>query len=83
MKYGALRNDVGGHFIALPASRPWLDGYDPSSDSIIARVPMSEAAEVAAAVASAREGFPAWSATPIKEHAQVFYRYQALLEWMS
>jgi malonate-semialdehyde dehydrogenase (acetylating) / methylmalonate-semialdehyde dehydrogenase len=79
MKYDALRNYVGGDFVATQ-SRPFLDVYNPSSGDVISKVPLSEALEVEAAVAAARAVFPAWSATPIKERVQVFYRYKALLE---
>lgn len=80
MKYGALRNYVGGDFVSPATARPLMDVYDPSSGSIISRVPMSEAADVDAAVSSAQAAFPGWSAMPIKERVQVFYRYKALLE---
>jgi malonate-semialdehyde dehydrogenase (acetylating) / methylmalonate-semialdehyde dehydrogenase len=80
MKYAELQNYVGGGFIAPTKSRPFLDVYNPSSGDIISKVPLSEAADVDTAVAAARAAFPAWSATPIKERAQVFYRYKALLE---
>jgi malonate-semialdehyde dehydrogenase (acetylating)/methylmalonate-semialdehyde dehydrogenase len=80
MKYAELRNYVGGGFVAPPNSRPFLDVYNPSSGDVISKVPLSEAAEVDAAVQAARSAFPAWSATPIKERVQVFYRYKALLE---
>jgi len=79
MKYDALRNYVGGGFVATE-SRPFLDVYNPSSGDVISKVPLSEALEVDAAVAAARAAFPAWSATPIKERVQVFYRYKSLLE---
>src|SRR5215216_3474261 len=78
MKYGELRNYVGGDFVATP--RPLLDVYNPSSGDIISKVPLSEASEVDAAVKAARAAFPGWSSTPIKERVQVFYRYKALLE---
>src|SRR5215210_8418675 len=78
MKYPEVRNYVGGSFVT--AHRPLLDVYDPSSGAIISRVPLSAAADVDAAVRSAKAAFPAWSATPIKERVQVFYRYKALLE---
>jgi malonate-semialdehyde dehydrogenase (acetylating)/methylmalonate-semialdehyde dehydrogenase len=64
----------------VPADRPLLDVYNPSSGDIISRVPMSAASEVDAAVRCARAAFPKWSATPIKERVQVFYRYKTLLE---
>lgn len=79
MKYSALRNYVGGAYVA-PATRPLLDVYNPSSGAIISKVPLSGAAELDAAVAAARAAFPAWAATPVKERVQVFYRYKALLE---
>src|SRR6185436_15169114 len=78
MKYPELQNYVGGTFVS--PTRPLLDVYNPSSGDVISRVPLSQAAEVDAAVAAARAAFPGWSATPIKERAQVFYRYKALLE---
>src|SRR6478672_11023836 len=79
MKYAELRNYVGGDFVA-PSGRPFLDVYDPSSGNVISKVPLSESAEVDAAVTAARAAFPAWAATPIKERVQVFYKYKALLE---
>jgi len=78
MKYSALRNYVGGSFVAT--DRPLLDVYDPSLGSVISRVPLSAAADVDAAVTAAKAAFPGWSHTPIKERVQVFYRYKALLE---
>src|SRR5689334_12868633 len=78
MKYAELRNYVGGDFVAT--RRPLLDVYNPSSGDVISKVPLSATGEVDAAVRAARASFPAWSATPIKERAQVFYRYKTLLE---
>ena len=80
MKYAELRNYVGGDFVAPAGTRPFHDVYNPSSGDVISRVPLSESEEVDAAVRAARAAFPAWSATPIKERVQVFYRYKALLE---
>jgi malonate-semialdehyde dehydrogenase (acetylating)/methylmalonate-semialdehyde dehydrogenase len=80
MKYAELQNYVGGGFVAPPKARPFLDVYNPSSGDIISKVPLSEAVEVSAAVDAARAALPGWSAMPIKERVQVFYRYKALLE---
>jgi malonate-semialdehyde dehydrogenase (acetylating)/methylmalonate-semialdehyde dehydrogenase len=78
MKYPAVRNYLNGSFVLddLPA----IDVYDPSEGSVISSVPLSSQREVDRAVESARAAFPDWSATPIKERVQVFYRYKALLE---
>ncbi len=78
MKYAELQNYVGGSFVA--SDLPFLDVHDPRTGVVISRVPLSAAREVDAAVRSARGAFPQWSATPIKERVQVFYRYKALLE---
>jgi malonate-semialdehyde dehydrogenase (acetylating) / methylmalonate-semialdehyde dehydrogenase len=78
MKYPAVANYLNGSFVE--DTLPVLDVYNPSEGSVISRVPLSTHREVDRAVESARAAFPAWSATPIKERVQVFYRYKALLE---
>ena len=78
MKYPEVRNYLGGSFVGI--ERDHLEVYNPSDGSVISRVPLSTQDDVDAAVAGARAAFPAWSATPIKERVQVFYRYKALLE---
>jgi len=52
----------------------------PSDGKIITTVPMSTMKDLDEAVNSAKEAFPGWSAIPIKERVQVFYRYKTLLE---
>jgi malonate-semialdehyde dehydrogenase (acetylating)/methylmalonate-semialdehyde dehydrogenase len=71
-------NYIGGR--PMSVAGPRLDVHDPSTGETIARVPLSTAVEVDAAVHAARAAFPAWAATPIKERIQVFFRYKALLE---
>jgi malonate-semialdehyde dehydrogenase (acetylating) / methylmalonate-semialdehyde dehydrogenase len=53
---------------------------NPSDGSLLSRVPLSSREDVDAAVTAAAAAFPAWSATPIKERVQIFYRYRSLLE---
>jgi len=77
-KYPDVQNLIGGAFV--PGSGRFLDVYDPARGAVISRVPLSGEAEVDRAVSAARAAFPAWSALPIKERVQVFYRYKALLE---
>ena len=78
MKYPEVRNYVDGTFV--DAARTFLEVHNPSDGSVISRVPLSTQEDVDTAVASAAKAFPAWSATPIKERVQVFYRYKTLLE---
>jgi malonate-semialdehyde dehydrogenase (acetylating)/methylmalonate-semialdehyde dehydrogenase len=75
----ALKNYIGGKPVdSLAASS--LPVTNPSTGEEIASVPLSAAPDVDAAVRAAAAAFPAWSAIPIKERAQVFYRYKTLLE---
>jgi malonate-semialdehyde dehydrogenase (acetylating)/methylmalonate-semialdehyde dehydrogenase len=78
MKYPEVRNYVGGRFVA--GDHTFIDVYNPGDGSVISRVPLSSRDDVDAAVAAARAAFLEWSATPIKERVQVFYRYRSLLE---
>jgi malonate-semialdehyde dehydrogenase (acetylating)/methylmalonate-semialdehyde dehydrogenase len=77
-KYPTIQNFVGGRFTG--SSTRLVDVINPSDGSLLSQVPFSSAADVDAAVRSAAGAFLAWSATPIKERVQVFYRYRALLE---
>ncbi|QKG54725.1 CoA-acylating methylmalonate-semialdehyde dehydrogenase [Hymenobacter sp. BRD67] len=79
MKYPAIRNYVAGQPIDTPAAA-LLDVFSPLSGAVISAMPLSTAADLDAAVKAAQAAFPAWSATPIKERVQIFYRYKTLLE---
>src|SRR5690349_4900880 len=74
-----VRNYIAGSFIDAP-EREHLDVTDPSDGTLLSRVPLSGADEVTRAVEAAEKAAPGWAGTPIKERAQVFYRYKALLE---
>ena len=78
MKYPEVRNYVAGDFVK--GEHEYLDVFNPADGSVISKVPLSSRDELDRAVAVAQAAFPAWSATPIKERVQVFYRYKALLE---
>ncbi|HET7435424.1 MAG TPA: CoA-acylating methylmalonate-semialdehyde dehydrogenase [Thermoanaerobaculia bacterium] len=78
-RYPDVRNYIGGAFTD-GNGHAMLDVTNPADGSVISRVPLSGAAEVDAAVQAAQKAFPAWSGLPIKERAQVFFRYKALLE---
>ena len=78
-KYPPVRNYIGGAFVDTSAADQ-LDVFNPADGRVISRVPLSAYADVERAVAAAQKAFPAWSAIPIKERVQVFFRYKALLE---
>jgi malonate-semialdehyde dehydrogenase (acetylating) / methylmalonate-semialdehyde dehydrogenase len=77
-RYPDVANHIGG--ADLQADTEFLDVYNPATGDVIARVPLSGAAEVDAAVQAARRALPAWAATPIKDRVQIFFRYRQLLE---
>jgi malonate-semialdehyde dehydrogenase (acetylating)/methylmalonate-semialdehyde dehydrogenase len=72
-------NYIGGKWIEAHASE-FLPVMNPSIGQQIAKVPLSAAQDVEDAVRSAAAAFQGWSRTPIKERAQVMYRYRDLLE---
>ena len=58
----------------------FLDVISPLNGEIISQVPLTGSEIVDKAVSSAKTAFIKWSAIPIKERVQVFYRYKNLLE---
>ncbi len=78
MKYPVVTNFVGGTATAPTATLQ--DVFDPSEGTVISKVALSTAAEVDHAAQTAKLAFASWSAMPIKDRAQVFFRYKSLLE---
>ncbi|HTR81959.1 MAG TPA: CoA-acylating methylmalonate-semialdehyde dehydrogenase [Bacteroidota bacterium] len=74
-----LKNYIGGKWVSS-TSNDYLPVMNPSLGKHIADVPLSTSHDVDEAVKAARAAFATWSAIPIKERAQVFYRYKTLLE---
>jgi malonate-semialdehyde dehydrogenase (acetylating)/methylmalonate-semialdehyde dehydrogenase len=79
MKYSRVRNYYSGEFIDS-VSADDLDVISPIDGNLLSRVPMSTTDELERAVRSAKKAFDGWSKLPIKERAQVFFRYRYLLE---
>lgn len=77
-RYGTLQNFAGG--VRVNASGEYLPVFAPSTGAIIAHVPRSTSGDVDVAVRAAKSALAGWSATPIKERVQVFFRYRSLIE---
>ncbi|MDQ3556860.1 MAG: CoA-acylating methylmalonate-semialdehyde dehydrogenase [Gemmatimonadota bacterium] len=77
-RYPEVQNYIDGRFV--PGDGPLLDVFNPADGSVISRVPLCSGDAVGAAVDAAQRAFPGWSAIPIKERVQVFFRYRSLLE---
>jgi malonate-semialdehyde dehydrogenase (acetylating)/methylmalonate-semialdehyde dehydrogenase len=75
-----LRNYIGGRFVEAATSEH-LDVTEPATGKLLARVPLSSAADLDDAVRAAQEAFPAWRRTPTIERARrMFTLRQALVE---
>ncbi len=68
-----LRNYVGGRWADAGAAEA-LDDVDPATGEVAARVPLSGADAVDAAVAAARAAWPEWRATPAPVRARAVLR---------
>jgi malonate-semialdehyde dehydrogenase (acetylating) / methylmalonate-semialdehyde dehydrogenase len=78
-RYPTVRNFVGGRFTSSTGGSE-LEVLNPSDGSLLSYVPLSSTSDLAAAVDAAAAAFRSWSATPIKDRVQVFFRYRSLLE---
>ena len=74
-----LDNYVGGAWVAS-SSTELLDVTDPASGETLARVPLSTAAELDAAVSAARAALPAWRAVSAIERGRRLFALREGLE---
>ena len=69
---------IGGE-MEDPQGETW-DVYNPATEDVIAKVGGASADQVDAAVAAAREAFPAWAALSGEERARHLHRFADVLE---
>src|SRR5712691_9579908 len=74
-----IPNYVNGKW-AESNAREWLDVVNPATGETLAKVPLSDAAEVGAAVESAAAAFPDWRRTPPEDRIQPLFKLKQLLE---
>jgi aldehyde dehydrogenase (NAD+) len=75
-----FQNFVAGAWTA-PASGEYFENRNPADTrDLIGRFPLSDAADVDRAVASARQGFELWRRTPAPARGDVLRRIGDLLE---
>lgn len=70
---------IGGRLVAATsgASSPV---YNPATGEVIAEVGLASVADVDAAVASAKDAFPAWRATSLSRRAEVMFKFRQLVD---
>ncbi|MBX7053505.1 MAG: aldehyde dehydrogenase [Pyrinomonadaceae bacterium] len=74
-----LLNYIDGE-MTEPASREYIDNYDPSTGQVYSHIPDSDERDVEAAVAAAEAAFPAWSDTSADVRSAILLRLAALIE---
>jgi malonate-semialdehyde dehydrogenase (acetylating)/methylmalonate-semialdehyde dehydrogenase len=74
-----LQNYIQGGW-RRSAAKEYVDVTNPATAEVLARAPLSTAADVDAAVQSAADAFPAWRRTPPGERVQYLFKLKNLLE---
>lgn len=74
-----LNNYIGGRWVEAHAGET-QDVRNPATDEVLARVPLSGAADVDAAVQAAQAAYPAWRSTPPHERARYLFKLRNVLE---
>jgi malonate-semialdehyde dehydrogenase (acetylating)/methylmalonate-semialdehyde dehydrogenase len=72
-------NYIDGRWQDSTASE-WQDVVNPATGELLARVPLSDNAEVARAIDAAAAAYPAWRCTPPEDRIQPLFKLKALLE---
>lgn len=79
MKYNIIQNYINGQFVDATSGKT-LQVISPVDGKLLSVLQLSSSRDLDEAVKSAKNAFPSWSRTPIKERVQVFFRYKQLLE---
>jgi malonate-semialdehyde dehydrogenase (acetylating) / methylmalonate-semialdehyde dehydrogenase len=62
------------------SSREWQDVSNPATGEVLARVPLADSSEVAAAIDAAAAAYPEWRRTPPEDRIQPLFKLKQLLE---
>jgi malonate-semialdehyde dehydrogenase (acetylating)/methylmalonate-semialdehyde dehydrogenase len=74
-----LSNYIGGRWVPSHGTS-YVTVHNPARGEVIARTPLSTAADVDAAVAAAKAAFRGWSETPPVKRIQPMFKFKQLLE---
>src|SRR5438309_4761972 len=74
-----IQNYVNGKWTESNA-REWLDVVNPATGETLAKVPLSDAGDIGAAIESAAAAFPEWRRTPPEDRIQPLFKLKQLLE---
>jgi aminomuconate-semialdehyde/2-hydroxymuconate-6-semialdehyde dehydrogenase len=74
-----LANYVNGLMVA-PLAGKYLDNVEPATGTAYSKVPDSDASDLAAAVAAAKQAFPSWAATSLDERSRLLLAVADLID---
>jgi len=78
MRYPEVKNYINGQL--EDSGNKTLEVICPLDGELISSVPLSKSTDLNRAVIKAKEAYPNWANTTIKERVQVFYNYKMLLQ---
>ena len=70
---------INGRWVESDAAE-WQDVVNPATGEVLAKVPLTDAAEVSAAIEVAAAAYPDWRRTPPEDRIQPLFKLKALLE---
>lgn len=73
-----LKNFINGQWVNS-ATTEYKEVFNPATEQILARVPLSVQSDLDQAVAISKEAFNKWKKVPVPERARVLFKYQQLL----
>ncbi len=74
-----IPNYVNGQWQDSTATE-WQDVVNPATGEVLARVPLSDVAEVGRVIEAASAAYPAWRRTPPEDRIQPLFKLKYLLE---
>lgn len=74
-----LKNYINGEFVDS-SSTETMDVINPSTNEVIAQLPLSNRADLDSAVAAAQAAFKSWRKTPPAERAKYIFKFKNLME---
>ena len=72
---GTMKNWIGGEWVAAQTGE-FLDVPNPATEEVLAKVPLSTAADVDAAAQAARRAYLEWSEVPVPERAAYMFSFR-------
>ncbi len=74
-----IMNAIAGKLVQSESTRT-QPVFNPATGEAIATLPLSTLGEIDAAVAAAKQAFPAWSNTPPMKRARIMFKFKQLLD---